>query len=386
MFQGLSGKAGALLFGASLWLGGVLLGAHAAAAENSETQTDSQSAAIGLDDAATVATRSDTDNPLAGSSWRLLAFESTDDAIGLVRPGDPSNYTMRLNRDGTVTMRLNCNFASGTWSAEPSGNGASGRFEFGPLAATRAPCSPPSMKQDIAALAEFIRTYLLKDGRLYLSLMADGGIYAWEADPGEASIVGVPAAPEDGGPRNWEITAISGKLNLRELPSTTARIVAAYGPGTILDNMGCGRTEGRIWCDVQQLGGGARGYVAAEFLAPALSPDGTAATGPDDSALRAGQGRFDATGEIPCAMSSGQPTMQCEFGVARAGGGYATVVVKKPDGRSRAIYFRLGKPIGANFSQADGYSGFRATKKADLYMIRLGNERYEIPDAVILGG
>ena len=28
----------------------------------------------------------------------------------------------------------------------------------------------------------FVRSYLLKDGRLYLSLMADGGIYAWEPD------------------------------------------------------------------------------------------------------------------------------------------------------------------------------------------------------------
>ena len=28
------------------------------------------------------------------------------------------------------------------------------------------------------------RGYLLRDGRLYLSLMADGGIYAWEPDTG----------------------------------------------------------------------------------------------------------------------------------------------------------------------------------------------------------
>ena len=32
--------------------------------------------------------------------------------------------------------------------------------------------------------------------------------------------------------------------------------------------------EGRVWCDVQELGGGPRGYVAAEFLTPAISPDG----------------------------------------------------------------------------------------------------------------
>ncbi len=204
--------------------------------------------------------------------------------------------------------------------------------------------------------------------------------------PGHESFAaGVLAAPEDGGPRNWEVTGVSHSLNLREQPSTTARIVASYAPGTILDNLGCLKAEGRVWCDVQQLGGGPRGYVAAEFVKPAISPDGSVATGPDDSALRAGQGRFDATGYIRCAQSVGQPMMQCEFGVARAGGGYATVVIKKPDGRTRAIYFRMGKPVGADTSEADP-GKFSTTREGDLNFIRIGNERYEIPDAVVLGG
>jgi len=209
-----------------------------------------------------------------------------DGATGTVRPSDPSAYTMRLNRDGTVTMRLNCNRASGSWFAEPGSDGASGRFEFGTLAATRALCPPPSMDENIAANARFIRSYLLKDGRLYLSLMADGSV----------------------------------------------------------------------------------------------------ATGPDDSALRAGQGNFDATGTIPCAQYAGQPMNECKFGVARAGGGYATVVITKPDGRTRAIYFRMGKAVGADTSEADNPGKFGTTREADLNFIRIGNERYEIPDAVVLGG
>ena len=206
-------------------------------------------------------------------------------------------------------------------------------------------------------------------------------------EPGrESSAAGVPAAPEDGGPRNWEVTGIPRALNLREQPSAAARTVARYAPGTILDNLGCRGAGGRVWCDVQQLGGGPRGYVAAEFLKPAVSPDGSVATGPDDSALRAGQGKFDATGNVPCAQYVGQPMGQCEFGVARAGGGYATVVIKRPDGRTRAIFFRMGRPIGADTSEADGYHAFRAEKENDLHFIRVGNERYEIPDAIPLGG
>ena len=156
-------------------------------------------------------------------------------------------------------------------------------------------------------------------------------------------------------------------------------------PGTILDNLGCQRADGRVWCDVQQLGGGPRGYVPVEFVKPAVSPDGSVATGPDDSALRAGQGKFDATGNVPCAQFIGQPMTRCEFGVARAGGGYATLVIKKPDSRTRAIFFRMGKPIGADISEADP-GEFSATREGDLNFIRIGNERYEIPDAVALGG
>jgi hypothetical protein len=77
---------------------------------------------------------------------------------------------------------------------------------------------------------------------------------------------------------------------------------------------------------------------------------------------------------------------QCEFGVARAGGGYATVVVNRPDGRKRALYFTLGIAISADTSEAEGERKFSASKKSDLHLIEVGPERYEIPAAVILGG
>jgi hypothetical protein len=196
----------------------------------------------------------------------------------------------------------------------------------------------------------------------------------------------IPASSENGGPRNWEVCGVTGALNLREEPSTASPVIAAYAPGTILDNLGCRMASGRVWCDVQQLGGGPRGYVAAAFLKPAISPDGSAAMGPDDSALRAGQGQFDATGQLPCAQSAGQPMGQCDFAVARSGGGYATVVIKKHDGRNRMIFFRMGRAIGADTSEADPAGEFSVTREVDLTMIRIGTERYEIPDAAILGG
>jgi len=46
----------------------------------------------------------------------------------------------------------------------------------------------------------------------------------------------------------------------------------------------------------------------------------------------------------------------------------------------------LGKPIGADASEADNPGPFSARRERDLNFIRIGNERYEIPDAVVLGG
>ncbi len=192
------------------------------------------------------------------------------------------------------------------------------------------------------------------------------------------------ASPEEGGPRNW--TVRSDGVNLRETASVSSSVLTTFSAGKVLDNLGCRLAEGRTWCDVQPLGGGPRGFVAAELLQPAVAPHGAVEKGSDDSALRAGQGDFDASGSISCASAPGQPLGNCPFGVARAGGGYATVVLTRADGGKRALYFRMGRAIGADTSEADGSGSFSASKEGDLYTVRVGNERYELPEAVVFGG
>jgi len=94
---------------------------------------------------------------------------------------------------------------------------------------------------------------------------------------------------------------------------------------------------------------------------------------------------FHATGNIPCSMGKGQPTGSCAFGVKREGNGSAMVTITKIDGSKRVIFFEKGRAIGYDQSQADS-GGLKAKKVADLNIINIGEERYEIPDAVILGG
>ena len=95
---------------------------------------------------------------------------------------------------------------------------------------------------------------------------------------------------------------------------------------------------------------------------------------------------YDATGKVPCAQHKGQPMGQCDFGVTRTGNGDATVVITQPDGRKRTIVFVGGRATGADISQADGNVAFSVQREGDLNMIRVGDERYEIPDAAVAGG
>jgi hypothetical protein len=49
---------------------------------------------------------------------------------------------------------------------------------FSPI--TRAMCPPISLHDLIVRDWEYVRSYIIKDGHLFLSLMADGGIYKFE--------------------------------------------------------------------------------------------------------------------------------------------------------------------------------------------------------------
>ncbi len=101
---------------------------------------------------------------------------------------------------------------------------------------------------------------------------------------------------------------------------------------------------------------------------------------------RAGQGQFDARGPVRCAMRAGQAMGQCQAAVARDPGGTAAIVITRPDGRKRFIFFENGNPVSADLSQADGNMEFRGSKGGDVYYIQAGNERYEIIEAFIFGG
>lgn len=95
---------------------------------------------------------------------------------------------------------------------------------------------------------------------------------------------------------------------------------------------------------------------------------------------------FNATGEVPCARYPGQPMGACKFGVERNGPGKAVVTIFWQDAGNRVIFFEGNKPVRFDKSQADGDVGMTYKMNADLFIVTIGDQRFEIPDAVINGG
>ena len=114
-----------------------------------------------------------TASELADTSWRLVQIMSMDDSVDV--PDEISKYTLELRAGGEASMRADCNRGIGSWTSE-----STGQLQFGPIAATRALCPPGSLSEKYLAQFEWVRSYVMKGGHLFLATMADGSIIEFE--------------------------------------------------------------------------------------------------------------------------------------------------------------------------------------------------------------
>ena len=110
---------------------------------------------------------------LGGTAWQLVKFQGSDGKT--LAPDDSAKYTIEFFADGSVAMRIDCNRGRGSWkSARPS------QLEFGPMAVTRVACPPAPLEERFARDMGYVRSYVVRNQRLFLALMADGGTYEFE--------------------------------------------------------------------------------------------------------------------------------------------------------------------------------------------------------------
>jgi heat shock protein HslJ len=124
---------------------------------------------------------------LMGRTWRLVEILSMDDRVH--EPGDRALYTMTFKADGSVQIRADCNRANGSWTST-----APGQLRFGQIAATQAVCPTGSLHERYMAQLPWVRSYVMKNGHLFLATMADGSII--ELEPVELPLAGTVLGEE----------------------------------------------------------------------------------------------------------------------------------------------------------------------------------------------
>lgn len=93
--------------------------------------------------------------------------------------------------------------------------------------------------------------------------------------------------------------------------------------------------------------------------------------------------RYHATSTVPCEPGYTQ-ARQCEAGVVRRGtDGTATVELRWVPSGNRRILFVKGKPEAADVPQAFTLS---RNERGDYVIVFRGDERFEIPEALVFGG
>lgn len=94
---------------------------------------------------------------------------------------------------------------------------------------------------------------------------------------------------------------------------------------------------------------------------------------------------FTASSVIPCARP-GTGEAQCDAGVVREGNGNGFVKVFWPDAGNRILYFENGKIVRYDQSEADGGAELRVTRNGDIQTVTIGDARFEVFDALLVGG
>ena len=110
-----------------------------------------------------------TDESLAmlqANPWQWVSFTNPVEQYAVQ---NSQSYVLTFNEDGTVSIKADCNNASGSYTVD----GSSIKIEVGPM--TMAACPPESRSDQFVKYLGFAAIYFYKDGHLFIDLFADGG-------------------------------------------------------------------------------------------------------------------------------------------------------------------------------------------------------------------
>lgn len=293
-------------------------------------------------------------SPTSGwaSDWTIVSVN------GAPAIGQPK---IALGADGTMAGNTGCNSFTG-----------SARFENAmlvveaPLAVTRMACPDDGLARQEAAILQLLEGEIAFTHDPFTGAFAlSRGERQLELTELAASLFDIDFVTVDG---------LSGPLNIRQAPGTDAPLVTRVLPGTLLRNQGCEVGNTYDWCNITFLdASGTTGWAAADYLRPA------------PATVRVRQGLFDNIGTLECRGSVEGEVALCEYGVARDGDHSAVLVVYDPDGGERVMHFADGELAYAETAEGTASDAQGSELSGDVLVVTLGQQIYEVPQAVIVG-
>lgn len=179
---------------------------------------------------------------LTTGTWQLVEIASMDDSV--FRPDPPDAFQLTFDPDGRVAVRADCNRGQGTWRFQ-----APSAIEFGPLATTRMACPPDSLHDRFLQNLAYVRSFVMRDGHLYLATLADGAIleFAPATGSGEPPPVDDPSFDCAGVEPGSVESMICNDGTLAALDRKLARVFEAASGVAAADGSPALRAEQRGW-------------------------------------------------------------------------------------------------------------------------------------------
>lgn len=134
---------------------------------------------LALSGCATTPELSPDERALIADTWYLESIIDTQEEIRL-RPQLSDRHNITFQRDGSLTMQLDCNRGNADWDADPRGRGT-GDLSIGRVASTRALCPPPTYGERLAAELPQVDSYELGVAGRSLMLRSEDTIFGFVA-------------------------------------------------------------------------------------------------------------------------------------------------------------------------------------------------------------
>jgi heat shock protein HslJ len=104
---------------------------------------------------------------ISGTVWQWKQTLYNDDRKTV--PVDPKNYTVQFQKDGTLSVKADCNQKGGTYSLEEK------RLSIEITQSTMATCPEDSLEDELVRGLTAAAIYFIKDNDLYIDLIYDTG-------------------------------------------------------------------------------------------------------------------------------------------------------------------------------------------------------------------